>query len=130
MSKMIQLVEEMRARLNEVADTEQGLVRALGDALTGGDQTILQNVRSITMEHESRRSMILHELQSLATRIGAFPAAREPVAGLEYTTPVSAIASASANANDHFFHVGDWRKAASNIEDELDQFCQVRTSAL
>ena len=73
MSKMIELVEEMRARLNQITDTEQALVRALGEALSRVDHKLLQDVRNITTDHESRRGAILHELQTLASRIGAFP---------------------------------------------------------
>src|SRR5689334_4311512 len=73
MTKMIQLIEEMDARLSQIADAENELVRALGHALSRVDQRLLQDVRKITTEHESRRGAILHELQGLATRIGAFP---------------------------------------------------------
>jgi hypothetical protein len=94
MTKMMQLVEEMRARLDQIADTEQTLVRALGDALSRVDQKLLQDVRSISIEHEARRGAILLELQTLATRIGAFPTAREPMQGIEYDPTARSIASA------------------------------------
>jgi hypothetical protein len=83
---MIQIAEEMRARLNRVAESEQTLVLALGEALSSVDQRLLQEVRNITTGHEGRRGNILHELQSLASRIGAFPAARElaPGAGIRW----------------------------------------------
>ena len=96
MTKMMQLVEEMRARLDQIADTEQTLVRALGDALSRVDQKLLQDVRSISIEHEARRGAILLELQSLASRIGSFPTAREPMQGIEYAEPTArSIASGS-----------------------------------
>src|SRR6476646_10079641 len=75
MTKMIQLIEEMGARLSQIADAENELVRALAQALSRVDQRLLQDVRKISTEHESRRGAILHELQGLATRIGAFPVA-------------------------------------------------------
>jgi len=128
MSKMIQLVEEMRTRLNEITDTEQALVRALAEALSRVDHKLLQDVRSITTEHESRRGLILHELQSLASRIGAFPPAREAVPGLAYGEP-HATPIAHANGNLPSFGGADWRQAASNIEDELGLFCKARTSS-
>ena len=87
MSKMIELIEEMRARLNQVADTEQSLVRALSEALNRVDQKLLQDVRDITTDHESRRGAILHELQNLASRIGAFPIARDQAPGLDFGNP-------------------------------------------
>jgi hypothetical protein len=128
MSKMIQLVEEMRARLSEIASSEQALVRALGEALSRVDQRLLQDVRSITTDHEARRGAILLELQSLASRIGAFPPARDAVAGLEYAEPV-AKTLAAANDRPPMFGRGDWRKAASNIEDELDHYFKERTAS-
>ena len=77
MSKMVQLVEELRERLNTIADGEQKLVSSLREALNRFDQKLLQDVRSITAEHESRRGAILNELQGLASRMGAFPPPRD-----------------------------------------------------
>ena len=94
MTKMMQLVEEMRSRLDQIADTEQTLVRALGDALSRVDQKLLQDVRSISIEHEARRGAILLELQTLATRIGAFPTARDSMHGIEYEPTARSISSA------------------------------------
>jgi hypothetical protein len=134
MTKMIQLIEEMDARLSQIADAEKELVRALGHALSRVDQRLLQDVRKITTEHESRRGAILHELQGLATRIGAFPVARQATSGVEYAEPMPRPITAAnsvpkiptangvAGANGHVgpFSRGDWRQAASNIEDEVD----------
>lgn len=158
MSKMVQVVEEMSARLSQIADAEQTLVRALGEALSRVDQKLLQDVRNLTIEHETRRGAILHELQGLAARIGAFPSAREPLSGLEYAEQIAAphlAASApmsaphlaapapvappqpmpaaqpmAANANQRpFTRGGDWRQAANNIEGELDLFFKDRAAA-
>ena len=151
MTKMVQLVEEMRARLTQIADSEQALVRALGEALSLVDQKLLQDVRNLTTEHEARRAAILYELQGLASRIGAFPTAQpEPVPGLDYADPaVVAIGAshtgmaqngiaqsgvtqnglpATMNGNPRPFSRGDWRQAASNIEDGLDVYFQDRTA--
>ena len=106
MSKMIELVEEMRARLNQITDTEQSLVRALGEALSRVDQKLLQDV----------------------LRIGAFPMAHEPAPGLEYAER-AAKPIAAANGNQNPFTRGDWRQAASNIEDELDSFFKDRAAS-
>ena len=149
MTKMVQLVEEMRARLTQIADSEQALVRALGEALSLVDQKLLQDVRNLTTEHEARRAAILYELQGLASRIGAFPTA-EPVPGLDYADPaVVAIGAshtgmaqngiaqngvtqnglpATMNGNPRPFSRGDWRQAASNIEDGLDVYFQDRAA--
>jgi hypothetical protein len=163
MTKMVQLVEEMRARLTQIADSEQALVRALGEALSLVDQKLLQDVRNLTTEHEARRAAILYELQGLASRIGAFPTA-EPAPGLDYADPgMVAIGAAhtglaqtgiaqtgitqtgiaqnamtqngmsqngmthtggAMNGNPRPFSRGDWRQAASNIEDGLDIYFQ------
>jgi hypothetical protein len=128
MSKMIQLVDEMRTRLSEITEREQTLVRALGEALTRVDHRLLQDVRSITSEHETRRSAILSELQHLATRIGAFPAAREPVARLDHAE-ATPMPLAAANDRPPMFGRGDWRTAASNIEDELDIYFKDRAAS-
>jgi hypothetical protein len=136
--------QEMDARLSQIADANE-LVRAL--ALSRVDQRLLQDVRKITTDHESRRGAILHELQGLATRIGAFPVARQPTSGVEYAEPVprpitaansvpeaNAIPTANgvAGANDHVrpFSRGDWRQAASNIEDGLDDLFKQRRVAV
>ena len=124
---MIELVEEMRARLTEIARSEQALVGALGEALSRVDQRLLQDVRLITSEHEVRRSAILLELQSLASRIGAFPAAREP-APVEYAEP-AAKPKTLASANCPPFGRGDWRKAASNVEDEFEDLFEERATS-
>ena len=128
MTKMIELVEEMRARLNQIAEAEHTLVRALGEALSRVDQKLLQDVRSITTDHESRRGAILHELQALALRIGAFPVAREQAPGLEFGNP-AARPIAAANGNHNPLTRGDWRQAANNIEDELDIYFQDRSAS-
>jgi hypothetical protein len=128
MSKMMQLVEQMRARLNEIAGTEHSLVRALGEALSRVDQKLLQDVCNITTEHDARRVVLLHELQSLASRIGAFPTAREPVGGTEYAEP-GAIPIERVNADQLAFGLGSWREAADNMLEELDVYFKGRTSS-
>jgi hypothetical protein len=127
MSKMIQLVDEMRARLTEIARSEQALVSALGEALSRVDQRLLQDVRLITSEHEVRRTAILLELQSLASRIGAFPAAREP-ATVGYADPAPKTLAA-ANDRPPMFGRGDWRKAANNVENEFEDLFEERVTS-
>jgi hypothetical protein len=81
---MSRLVEEMHVRLNEVSAGEQTLLRTLRDALNRVDDRLMQDVRRMTTEHETRRSGVLSELQSLAARIGAFPAPRKPALEFAY----------------------------------------------
>lgn len=115
MTKLLQHIEEMRARLNQIANDEQSLVKALGDALDRLDQQLLHDVRQVASEHEARRDAILGELQSLASGIGMFRAPLAPPgSGDEIPTYVQHHDAQQAIAP------GDWRRATSNIEDELD----------
>jgi len=126
MTTLIEQIEEMRQRMNELASSEQGLVRALGDALSRADQRLLQDVRSLAVEHEVRRGAILKELQGLAARMGSLPRPRGPFAALE-----EAALDVSANEAPQQPALGgaDWRKAAANIQDELTFHLSGRTSA-
>jgi hypothetical protein len=45
------------------------VVEALGDELSRHDQQLLQDIRSIVTEHETRRAIILYELQALASSL-------------------------------------------------------------
>ncbi|MFM9847060.1 MAG: hypothetical protein ACKVP3_07860 [Hyphomicrobiaceae bacterium] len=102
-----------------MANAEQGLVKALGDALNRADQKLLHDVRSVAAEHELRRGVILKELQSLASNIGLLPAPREAVAVLE-STPHEVSAFSIQHDDQQAIRRGDWRQAANNIQDELD----------
>lgn len=121
MTKMVELVEDMRTRLTEVATTEQTLVRALGDALSAIDQQLLADVRDLTFAHEARRVAILQELQVLASRIGAFPVAQETQPALEANGRALAGDETGIDPNDAV-RAGDWRQAVSNIKDDLDEY--------
>ena len=105
MTSLIQQIEEMRVRMNELAAGEQDLVRALGDALTSADQKLLQDVRSVAAEHEARRSAILNELQSLSARMGALPRPRGPFASPDGGAKGFAVARLAAAG------AGCWRLA-------------------
>ncbi len=130
MSKMLQIVEEMHVRLNEISTSEQALLRALRDALNRVDDKLLQDVRNITVEHESRRRVVLGELHGLAARIGSLPAPRESAPELAYT------------ANDTWSdgvveddlprsitrHSSQRRPSPGNITAELDLYFKARAS--
>ena len=120
MTSLIEQIEEMRVRMNDLATGEQDLVRALGEALGRADQKLLQDVRAVAQEHEQRRGVILKELQGLAQRMGALPRPRAPFAVLE--EPVQELPAQEAPPPQppaHVFRRGDWREAAANIHDEL-----------
>src|SRR5262245_66046423 len=117
MSKMVQLVDEFRERLTTVADTEHKLVAQLREALNRYDQKLLQDVRNITAEHESRRGVILTELQSLAQRMGAFPSPRDTRLGAGDAAPAEGRAALPQNGRLRPAegagggHGGVWREA-------------------
>jgi len=113
MSKLSQHIEEMRARLNRIAGDEQALIKALGEALDRLDEALLRDVRAVKTEHNARREAILGELQSLAAGIGMFRGPLQVATEeLPAYTPLKERTQAIAP--------GDWRRATSNIEDELD----------
>ena len=115
MTTLIEQIEEMRIRMNQLAAGEQDLVRALGDALSHADQKLLQDVRGVAEEHEARRGVILKELQSLAARMGALPRPRRPFAALEE----AALDLPAHDPPQPALRGGDWRQAAANIREEL-----------
>lgn len=125
MSKMVQLVEELRERLNKVGDNEQALVSSLREALNRFDQKLLQDVRNITAEHETRRSVILNELQGLASRMGAFPAARDVRFGLK-DAGRDAPPSLPPNGRQQVVENGAWRQATDKLQNELDSYFRRR----
>lgn len=133
MSKMIQLVEELRERLSTIADGEQKLVASLREALNRFDQKLLQDVRSITAEHESRRSAILTELQGLASRMGAFPPPRDARLGANLGAPGLNAGnvdgpppSLTANGRLRAVEGGAWREATDKLQSELDTYFKKR----
>ncbi len=115
MTKLLKHIEEMRARLDEVAEDEQMLLRAMGDALARLDQQLLRDVRTIATEHEVRREAILGELQGLAAGIGMF---RTPLNSPQ--PPEELPTYMPAHGHSPAIAPGDWRQAASNIEDDID----------
>lgn len=122
MAQLSQKLAEMHRRLAENAQEEQALVRALNSALNHVDEKLLTEIRHVTQQHEARRSVIMNELQLLATRLCAFPALQqqsEAVAAIEdenYMPPQNGSRNGATHAP------GNWRIAAQNIQDDLDFF--------
>ena len=127
---LVEQIEEMRVRMNQLARREQDLVRA--------DTKLLQDVRNVSLEHELRREGVLRELQSLATRMGALPMPREPYASLENApldlpnyeasqpAPYEARQPAPYEGRQPSPYegrqpprTGDWRQAAANLREQL-----------
>ncbi|MEQ1576540.1 MAG: hypothetical protein ABL894_02700 [Hyphomicrobium sp.] len=119
-----QQIEEMRARLTENAQNEQVLLRALAEALGQVDQQLLTEVRQVTAAHEERRSNILGELQVLASRLCVFS---KPL-GSDHFRPREQVTSLNSMPGkiSPRHAPGDWRQAASNIDDELDFYLDAR----
>jgi len=125
---------EMNARLDETERREKALMQALRDRLSAVDQKLLEDVRNIGLEHEGRRTMILTELQSLAERVGAFPAARnagrlaeqDPLASPRYVPHQSAQPQPAAPERQPQPQQpmeqkrGDWRQAAERIRNDIE----------
>jgi len=131
MTTLVEQIDAMRVRMNELGTQEHGLVKTLGEALAAVDQRLLQEIRSVAAVHEARRGAILAELQMLARRMGALQGPREQVAALENslqhershgTEPVPEQLSIESVLNGG----ADWRLAAANVRDELDSHFKVR----
>jgi hypothetical protein len=108
MTKLLQYIEEMRAHVSDVAQSEKVVIKALGDALDRLDTQLMRDVRTIASEHEARRNAILSELHGLAAGIGMFRPlqnAPAPEALPAYNAPPAQVP-------------GDWRAATRNIEDD------------
>src|SRR5215510_2269787 len=113
---LVEQIEEMRVRMNQLARREQDLVRALGQALNRADQKLLQDVRNVALEHEMRREGILRELQALAASMGALPMPRQPYASLE-NAPIDV--PAPYEPSQPAPRTGDWRQATANLREHL-----------
>ena len=131
MSKMLQVVEELRDRLGSIADHEQKLIASLRDALNRFDQKLLQDVRNIAAEHEGRRSVILNELQGLASRLGVFPAAspRSSQVNSDFRAELSGPASgnkASLDSRLRSVESGAWGEGTDKLQNELESYFRKR----
>ena len=114
-------IEDMQKRVDEIAKREQLLIATLNQALAEADRRLLDEVRTVTIEHEARRTIILTELQSLAARIGAFPISGhtvpEQIGFEEADLAVSPPDNTAPKTTDEPSSPkgADWRKATQNI---------------
>jgi hypothetical protein len=119
-TSLVEQIEEMRIRMNQLARREQDLVRALGQALNRADTKLLQDVRNVSLEHEVRREGILRELQSLASRMGALPMPRAPYASLENAQMENPpLDLPPYEPHQPAPRTGDWRQATANLRGDL-----------
>ena len=114
----------MRVRMNELAKNEQGLIMALGDALSRADHKLLDDVRNLSAEHEARRGAILKELQSLAARLGALPKPGDLFAPLG--SPMGRELQPPDLSSMH--GRSDWRRQSVSLQDELNKHLSARAS--
>jgi hypothetical protein len=118
-------IEAMQRRIEQMAAREEKLITALDQALSSADSKLLDDVRALTLEHEARRTIILNELQSLATRVGAFPASAKPVETIEYEAVAATSGEADPKSEPKIAEDppqsrgGDWRTATRRIAEEL-----------
>ena len=124
MTESLDHIEQMQRRLEQMAAREQVLIQALNEALICADQKLLDEVRSVTVDHETRRTVIQSELLSLAERIGVFPLSAKTPTTIDYQPgdvpdqkKRAVLRDADASSNG-----GDWRKATENIAEELDHY--------
>ncbi len=122
MSESENHIELMHLRLQKMAAREQLLINALNEALSRADRKLLDDVRSVTADHEARRAIIMTELQTLAERIGVFPASDASIETIEYESPEVNITPAvgELDTSETLARGGDWRTAAKKITDGLD----------
>jgi hypothetical protein len=111
MTKLVQHIDEMRARLTQTSTSEQSLVKSLGDALNHVDQQLIRDIRRVATEHEARRAVIFNELQALACSIGVFQPPHQELGVVP-----------QQNDGPYFPAVGDWRQATMNLnyQDEFE----------
>jgi hypothetical protein len=128
MTDIVQLVEEMRAKISQITNAEEELVWSLREALSRVDEKLLHDVRRIATDHETRRGHSMQELQRLSSRIGSFPIGHGAMSVAEDADPMP-ITTADGSTFSFGLRRGDWRQATSNIEDELDDFFAERAIA-
>jgi hypothetical protein len=120
-------IELMQQQLELMAAREKVLMAALSEALADADRRLLDDVRSISQEHEARRAHIYSEMQLLADRIGSFPLPAKPVEGVTYKSlELPAVTASKTNKVPDDSEAlgeqpkgGDWRKATEKIAQEL-----------
>jgi len=146
MTKPKDYITDLHSRMKAIAEREQALIAALNEELSRADRKLLDDVRSVTFEHEARRALILTELQGLAARLGAFPHRDEPYTIIQEETfdlpyyapddplpepgherqlepdapPARSATSEGIADSESVSAGGDWRKAAEKIRDGLE----------
>lgn len=134
MTVLSENVEDLLKRLETSSKSELNLIRALSDAIRQVDDQTLRELRNLSRQHEMRRESILGELQMFASRLCQLPA--RPAASIRVAIDQPAIAQTRHSAETVEAQGApafsgqvaggpngsgaDWRKAAQNIQDDLD----------
>ena len=147
-TKLLQHIDQLRARLNQIDTSERSLVEELADSLKMIDQQLLHDVRNASAEHQNRRGTILNELQALADSMGMFRLQHEgdaaqpvgipqtvarPKPAVAIPQPVATTRLAAAPGptavpeqidygHQYSPNAGDWRQATRNLslQEELE----------
>jgi len=126
MSTLVQQIEQMRARMEEIAKGDGRLVAALADALKRADEKLLHDVVELAEEHEARRGTILEELQALACRMGAFPRQLDQLPSEERAPPRELESRQSIALNLSVRNRGDWRDGIL-LDEEINNHLRRRS---
>ena len=123
MKTLQQQIEDMRARVKALANTERALVKALGDELRRSDEELLGAIQKVAAAHEVRRGVIMGELQALAAKAGLLP---RPLTGRD-----TAVAKHSASVDQHHNRpaISHYRQqqASPSLEEEVSHHLNGRT---
>ena len=125
MSTLVQQIEQMRSRMEEIAKSDGRLVAALAEALKRADEKLLNDVVELAEEHEARRSSILEELQALACRLGAFPRQIDQLPS-EERAPRELEAHQAIPINLNVRARGDWRDGIL-LDEEINNHLRRRS---
>jgi hypothetical protein len=126
MSTLVQQIEQMRSRMEEIAKSDGRLVAALAEALKRADEKLLNDVVELAEEHEARRSSILEELQALACRLGAFPRQIDQLPS-EERAPRELEAHQAIPINLSVRARGDWRDGIL-LDEEINNHLRRRSA--
>ena len=116
MTDLVQQLEQLRVRMNQQAQQEAHLLAQFGDVLRATDHQLLREIRTLTAEHEARRTAILCELQMLASRLDAVPIRAESAAPLPAAARGFLPSGVPANGEPS----GDWEQRSALIREALN----------
>jgi hypothetical protein len=126
MSTLVQQIEQMRARIEEIAKSDGRLVAALAEAMKQADEKLLHDVVELAEEHEARRGSVLEELQALACRLGTFPRQLDHVPSEERAAPRELEQRQAIPLNLSVRNRGDWRDGIL-LDEEINNHLRRRS---